>query len=56
MSTTIARKVVKLLQRSGDSGKSSGGVRLLLSARQREMLDNRWPRANPTKPSQIKWD
>src|SRR6185312_14748524 len=40
MSTTIARKVVKLLQRSGDSGKSSGGgVRLLLSARQREMLD-----------------
>jgi DNA-binding NarL/FixJ family response regulator len=38
MSTTIARKVVKLLQRSGDSGKSSE-VRLLLSARQREMLD-----------------
>jgi DNA-binding NarL/FixJ family response regulator len=39
MSTTIARKVVKLLQRSGDSGKTSGAVRLLLSARQREMLD-----------------
>lgn len=39
MSTTIARKVVKLLQRSGDSGKTTGAVRLLLSARQREMLD-----------------
>jgi DNA-binding NarL/FixJ family response regulator len=39
MSATIARKVVKLLQRSGDVAKSSGGVRLLLSARQREMLD-----------------
>jgi DNA-binding NarL/FixJ family response regulator len=39
MSSTIARKVVKLLQRSGDSSKTSGGVRLLLSGRQREMLD-----------------
>ena len=39
MSATIARKVVKLLQRSGDPGKQTGGVRLLLSARQREMLD-----------------
>ena len=39
MSATIARKVVKLLQRSGDSGKASSGVRLLFSARQREMLD-----------------
>lgn len=39
MSATIARKVVKLLQRSGGAGKSSGGVRLLLSDRQREMLD-----------------
>jgi DNA-binding NarL/FixJ family response regulator len=39
MSATIARKVVKLLQRSGDPGKPTGGVRLLLSARQREMLD-----------------
>jgi DNA-binding NarL/FixJ family response regulator len=39
MSATIARKVVKLLQRSGDPGKATGGVRLLLSARQREMLD-----------------
>jgi DNA-binding NarL/FixJ family response regulator len=39
MSATIARKVVKLLQRSGESSKSTGAVRLLLSARQREMLD-----------------
>lgn len=40
MSATIARKVVKLLQRSADQGKTAGGgVRLLLSARQREMLD-----------------
>ena len=39
MSATIARKVVKLLQRSGTSGKSSGAARLLLSDRQREMLD-----------------
>ena len=39
MSATIARKVVKLLQRSGGVGKSTGGVRLLLSDRQREMLD-----------------
>ena len=39
MSATIARKVVKLLQRSGEPGKSTGGVHLLLSARQREMLD-----------------
>jgi DNA-binding NarL/FixJ family response regulator len=39
MSATIARKVVKLLQRSGSPGKPSGGTRLLLSDRQREMLD-----------------
>lgn len=39
MSATIARKVVKLLQRSGGVGKSTGSVRLLLSDRQREMLD-----------------
>lgn len=39
MSATIARKVVKLLQRSGGVGKSTGGVRLLLSDRQREMLE-----------------
>jgi DNA-binding NarL/FixJ family response regulator len=39
MSAIIARKVVKLLQRSGGVGKSTGGVRLLLSDRQREMLD-----------------
>jgi len=39
MSATIARKVVKLLQRSGDPGKASGEVRKLLSERQREMLD-----------------
>ena len=39
MSATIARKVVKLLQRSGGAGRSTGGVRLLLSDRQREMLD-----------------
>lgn len=39
MSATIARKVVTLLQRSGDSPKAGGAVRLLLSARQREMLD-----------------
>jgi DNA-binding NarL/FixJ family response regulator len=39
MSATIARKVVTLLQRSGESGKSTGRVRLMLSARQREMLD-----------------
>ena len=38
MSATIARKVVKLLQRSGDPGKASSGVRELLSERQREML------------------
>lgn len=38
MSATIARKVVKLLQRSGDPGKPSG-VRLLFSARQQEILD-----------------
>jgi len=35
MSATIARKVVKLLQRSGAPGKPSGGARLLLSDRQR---------------------
>jgi DNA-binding NarL/FixJ family response regulator len=39
MSATIARKVVKLLQRSGDSGKVNTEVRLLLSTRQKEMLD-----------------
>ncbi|HTI98916.1 MAG TPA: response regulator transcription factor [Dongiaceae bacterium] len=39
MSATIARKVVKLLQRSGDPGKPSSGTRMLLSDRQREMLD-----------------
>ena len=39
MSATIARKVVKLLQRSGTAGKSTGGARLLLSDRQREMLE-----------------
>ena len=39
MSATIARKVVKLLQRSGDTGKSTSGTRLLLSARQKEMLE-----------------
>jgi DNA-binding NarL/FixJ family response regulator len=39
MSATIARKVVKLLQRSGEPGKGGSGVRLLLSARQREMLE-----------------
>ncbi len=39
MSATIARKVVKLLQRSGGVSKSTGSVRLLLSDRQREMLD-----------------
>lgn len=39
MSATIARKVVTLLQRSGESSKTTGGVRLLLSTRQREMLE-----------------
>jgi DNA-binding NarL/FixJ family response regulator len=39
MSATIARKVVKLLQRSGESAKASGTIKLLLSTRQREMLD-----------------
>jgi DNA-binding NarL/FixJ family response regulator len=40
MSATIARKVVKLLQRSGGGvSKSTGSVRLLLSDRQREMLE-----------------
>jgi DNA-binding NarL/FixJ family response regulator len=39
MSATIARKVVKLLQRSGGVSKSTSGVRLLLSDRQREMLE-----------------
>src|SRR5215468_2190619 len=40
MSATIARKVVKLLQRSGEPNKaSSSGVRELLSARQLEILD-----------------
>ena len=39
MSATIARKVVKLLQRSGDPGKATGAARLLFSARQQEILD-----------------
>jgi DNA-binding NarL/FixJ family response regulator len=39
MSATIARKVVKLLQRTGAAGKSTSGTRLLLSDRQREMLE-----------------
>jgi DNA-binding NarL/FixJ family response regulator len=39
MTATIARKVVKLLQRSGDSSKTSGGVRMLFSTRQQEILD-----------------
>jgi len=39
MSATIARKVVKLLQRSAGISKSTSGVRLLLSDRQREMLE-----------------
>ncbi|HTQ49522.1 MAG TPA: response regulator transcription factor [Candidatus Acidoferrales bacterium] len=39
MSATIARKVVKLLLRSGDQGKPSGKAHLPLSERQREMLE-----------------
>jgi DNA-binding NarL/FixJ family response regulator len=39
MSATIARKVVHLLQNSGNSGKTTLGARMLLSARQREILD-----------------
>ena len=39
MSATIARKVVKLLQRSGGGAKTTGAARLLLSERQREMLE-----------------
>jgi DNA-binding NarL/FixJ family response regulator len=39
MSATIARKVVKLLQRSAGVSKATSGVRLLLSDRQREMLE-----------------
>jgi DNA-binding NarL/FixJ family response regulator len=39
MTATIARKVVKLLQRSGDSSKTSGSVRMLFSTRQQEILD-----------------
>jgi DNA-binding NarL/FixJ family response regulator len=39
MSATIARKVVKLLQRSAGVTKSTSGVRLLSSDRQREMLE-----------------
>jgi DNA-binding NarL/FixJ family response regulator len=39
MSATIARKVVHLLQATGNSGKTSMGARMLLSARQREILD-----------------
>lgn len=39
MSATIARKVVKLLQRSGEPGVGAGGGRFLFSGRQREILD-----------------
>jgi len=39
MTATIARKVVKLLQRSGDSSKTSGGVRTPFSTRQHEILN-----------------
>jgi DNA-binding NarL/FixJ family response regulator len=39
MTATIARKVVKLLQRSAGNNKSTSGTRLLLSDRQREMLE-----------------
>jgi DNA-binding NarL/FixJ family response regulator len=39
MSATIARKVVKLLQRFGEPTKASSGVRELMSARQLEILD-----------------
>jgi len=39
MSAAIARKVVKLLQRSSDTNKTSSEVRELLSARQLEILD-----------------
>ena len=39
MSATIARKVVQLLQRSGSPGKNTAATRMLLSNRQREMLD-----------------
>ena len=39
MTATIARKVVKLLQRSGDSSKTSGGVRMPFSTRQQEILN-----------------
>lgn len=39
MSATIARKVVKLLQRSGEPGKGMAGGRFLFSGRQREILD-----------------
>jgi DNA-binding NarL/FixJ family response regulator len=39
MSATIARKVVKLLQNSAGPGKPGAGTRLILSARQREMLE-----------------
>lgn len=39
MSATIARKVVKLVQRSGGASKSTVGPRTLLSDRQREMLE-----------------
>lgn len=39
MSATIARKVVKLLQRSSEPDRPSGGARLLLSERQQEILE-----------------
>ncbi len=55
MSTTIARKVVKLLQRSGEQGKTSSGVRELLSERQREMLDL-LAAGEPYKAIADKWD
>jgi DNA-binding NarL/FixJ family response regulator len=39
MSATIARKVVKLLQRTGDPGKGNGAFRQMFSERQQEILD-----------------
>jgi DNA-binding NarL/FixJ family response regulator len=39
MSATIARKVVKLLQRTGDPGKGNSAIRQMFSERQQEILD-----------------
>ncbi len=39
MTATIARKVVKLLQRLGEPAKAGAGLRVHLSSRQREMLE-----------------